>query len=320
MKRILHTTLIFVASCTTSFAQIQFNHLDLSVTGGTTGIGFDLATPINDKFRIRIGGSFLPTHQKHMAFGIEVGDINPDLTPEQNAQKSAEKFQKIADTFGGIAGENIDKDVDILGERSFNNFKFLVDYYPLKDNKHWHLTAGFFWGSSTFAQAYNTASYMTELMAVTMYNNMRKSAMAEEPLITYNNHSVYLPYTFSSDIIEYGDMSIVIGKYSHDIYAKEDIYWDYEPVDPITGEVLHKVGDIRYAKGELIHKTGDPYQMLPDDDNMVKITAKTNSFRPYIGMGYETALTKDKRTSLSVNAGMLFWEAHPKLQPMMASM
>lgn len=313
MKRILHTVLIFVASCTTSFAQIQLNHLDLSVTGGTTGIGFDLATPLNDKFRIRVGASFLPKFQKHMAFDIEVGDINPDLTPEQNAQLSAEKFQKLADTFGGIAGETIDKEVDILGERSFNNFKFLVDYYPFKDNKHWHLTAGFYWGSSTFAQAYNTAACMTELMTVSTYNNMRKSAMAEEPLITYNNLSVYLPYTFSSDIIEYGDMGIVIGNYSHDIFAKEDIFWDYDALDPISGDILHEKGDLRYAKGELIHKAGDPYKMYPDEDNMVKVTAKTNSFRPYIGMGYETALTKDKRTSLSVNAGMLFWGGAPTI-------
>ncbi len=313
MKRILHTVLIFVASCTTSFAQIQLNHLDLSVTGGTTGLGFDLAAPINDKFRVRIGASFLPTHQKHMNFDTEVGDYNPALTPKQNAQQSAEKFQKLSSAFSGIAGETIDKEIDILGERSFNNFKLLVDYYPFKNNKHWHLTAGFYWGSSTFAKAYNTATCMTELMAVTMYNNMRKSAMAEEPLITYNNLSVYLPYTFNSDIVEYGDMSIVLGKYSHDIYAKEDILWDFDALDPISGAILHEKGDIRYAKGDLIHKAGDPYQMLPDEDNMVKVTAKTNSFRPYLGMGYETSLTKDKRTSISVNAGILLWGGSPEI-------
>ncbi len=313
MKRILHTVLIFVASCTTSFAQIQLNHLDLSVTGGTTGLGFDLAAPINDKFRVRIGASFLPTHQKHMKFDIEVGDYNPELTPEQNAQQSAEKFQKLSSAFSGIAGETIDKEIDILGERSFNNFKLLVDYYPFKNNKHWHLTAGFYWGSSTFAKAYNTTTCMTELMAVTMYNNMRKNAIAEEPLIIYNNLKVNLPITFNSDIVEYGDMSIVLGKYSHDIYAKEDILWDHDVLHPITGETLHEKGDIRYAKGDLIHKAGDPYQMLPDEDNMVKVTAKTNSFRPYLGMGYETSLTKDKRTSISVNAGILLWGGSPEI-------
>jgi hypothetical protein len=137
--------------------------------------------------------------------------------------------------------------------------------------------------------------------------------MAEEPLITYNNLSVYLPYTFNSDIVEYGDMSIVLGKYSHDIYAKEDILWDFDALDPISGAILHEKGDIRYAKGDLIHKAGDPYQMLPDEDNMVKVTAKTNSFRPYLGMGYETSLTKDKRTSISVNAGILLWGGSPEI-------
>ena len=46
--------------------------------------------------------------------------------------------------------------------------------------------------------------------------------------------------------------------------------------------------------------------MQPDENNMVKSNSKINSFRPYVGMGYEAFLTKDKRTSLSVNAGLLF--------------
>ena len=46
--------------------------------------------------------------------------------------------------------------------------------------------------------------------------------------------------------------------------------------------------------------------MQPDENNMVKSNSKINSFRPYVGMGYEAFLTKDKRTSLSVDAGLLF--------------
>lgn len=314
MKRIIHTVLIFVVSCTTSFAQIQLNHLDLSVTGGTTGIGFDLAAPINDKFRIRLGASFMPSNQKHMTFDIEVDDINPELPPEiyevsekNKALTSAEKFHNLATAFGGIAGETINKEINIIGDPSFNNFKLLVDYYPLKNNKHWHVTAGFYLGNSNIRKYYNTTTDMTELMAITMYNNMRKSALAQQPLISYNQLDVHLPYTFESDIIDYGYMGIVIGEYAHDIYAQEDIFWDHDVLDPAAGDELHKEGELRYKEGDLIHQAGEPYQMLPDEDNMVKVNTKVNSFRPYIGMGYETSLTKDKRTSLSFNAGLMYY-------------
>ena len=274
MKKNLYIALAFVLSGTNSFAQFRLEHLDLSVTGGSDGIGFELATPINDRFRIRTGASFFSKSSNDIKFDIEVGEFDPKLTLEQNKALSAEKL-------------------------------LLFDFYPWQ-NKHWYITAGFYWGNNTIYKYYNTTANMTELMMVTMYNNMRKSALAEEPLITYNGHSVYLPYTFTSDIVDYGDMSIVIGQYKHDVYAQDDILWDYDSFDPITGEVLHQKGDVRYAKGDLIHKQGDFYHMQPDENNMVKSNSKINSFRPYVGMGYEAFLTKDKRTSLSVNAGLLF--------------
>jgi len=295
----------FVLSCTTSFAQFRLEHLDLSVTGGVDGIGFELATPINDRFRVRTGASFLSKSSNDIKFDIEVGEFDPKLTSEQNKALSAERFNKIATTLGGVTGENISQQINIIRDFKFNNFKLLVDYYPW-NNKHWYVTAGFYLGNKTIYKYYNTTTNMTELMMVSMYNTMRKSALAEEPLITYDNLSVYLPYTFTSDIIEYGDMGIVIGRYAHDVYAQNDIPWDYDAYDPITGEVLHQKGDIRYAKGDLIHKQGDYYQMQPDENNMVKVNSKVpNVIRPYIGMGYEAFLTKDKRTSLSINAGIL---------------
>lgn len=305
MEKILYTAIVFVLSCTTSSAQFRLNHLDLSVTGGSDGVGFELATPISDRFRLRTGASFLKMSSNDIKFDIEVGDFDPQLTLEQNKALSAEKFTKIATTLGGVTGEQLDQQISIIRDYSFNNFKLLIDFYPWK-KKNWYFTAGFFWGNNTIHKYYNTTTDMTELMMVTMYNNMRKSALAEEPLITYNGHSVYLPYSFTSDIIDYGDMSIVIGQYQHDVYAQNDILWDYDAIDPVTGEILHQKGDIRYAKGDLIHKQGDYYHMQPDENNMVKANSRINSFRPFIGMGYETFLTKDKRTSLSLNVGLLF--------------
>ena len=313
MRKVLHT-LILLAAAPTCLAQMQMNHLDLSVTGGTIGIGFDLAMPIKDQWQVRAGASFMPKFEKRMQFGIEVGDYDPSLSAEQNAERSATRFNKLANALGNLAGENISKDVNLVGVPSLNNFKLLVDYFPFKENRHWHVTVGFFWGKATIAEAYNKEADMTSLMAITIYNTMRRSAMAEKPLINYNGLAVSLPPAFTADIVEYGDMSMVIGEYSHDVYAQQDILWDYTEYDPITGDELHKEGDVRYNKGDLIHKAGDPYHMLPNEENMVKVTAKTNSFRPYVGIGYDTPLTKDKRTSISFDAGIMFWGGTPEIK------
>jgi len=313
MKKLLYILTLLSTTTCVCFAQLRFNHLDLAVTGGSTGIGFDLASPISDRFQIRMGATFLPKFEQNMQFDIEIGEYDPSLTAEQNASLSTARFNKLSKTLSNVAGETINKEVNIIGEPIFNNFKFLIDFYPFKNNRHWHMTAGFYWGNSIVAKAYNTTHDMTEMMAVTMYNTIRKSALAEEPLIEYNGLPVYLPYGFTSDIIEYGDMSIVIGEYSHDIYAHQDILWDYTAYDPITGAELHKTGDIQYAKGDLMHSKGDAYCMVPNEDNMVKVNAKTNSFRPYIGFGYDTPLTKDKRTGISVEAGILFWGGKPEI-------
>ena len=41
-----------------------FNHLDASITLGTTGIGFDLSTPVGDYAQLRLGYAFMPSFHK----------------------------------------------------------------------------------------------------------------------------------------------------------------------------------------------------------------------------------------------------------------
>ena len=47
--------------------------LDLSLNVGTSGIGFDLATPISDMFQVRVGYEFMPPFHVGIDFPIEVG-------------------------------------------------------------------------------------------------------------------------------------------------------------------------------------------------------------------------------------------------------
>ena len=41
-------------------------HLDASITLGTTGVGFDLATPVSDYAQLRVGYAFMPSFHKSM--------------------------------------------------------------------------------------------------------------------------------------------------------------------------------------------------------------------------------------------------------------
>lgn len=322
MKRLLLMSFAAISTLISVNAQTEdkkfLNELEFSLSAGSTGIGFDFSAPIGDMVKVRVGADFVPSFTKKMNFGVEVGEYvyNPDLTPEENDAAKHElmnsRFDKMSQMLESFTGMKVNNSIDMLGEPSLNTFKVLVDVYPFVD-KHWHLTGGFYVGSRNIAKAYNTTEDMTSLMSVTMYNSMYKRAVAEEPLIDYNGFGVYLPPNITETIRSYGTMAVEMGTVDHDILASEDIYWDYSEYDPLTGMPIHEKGDLRCAKGDVLYKEGDQYRMTPDDDNMVKATARANAFRPYIGFGYGGPITKDGRASVSFDAGMMFWGGSPSL-------
>lgn len=126
-------------------------------------------------------------------------------------------------------------------------------------------------------------------------------------------------------------ISMGLGNAAHDIIADQDIYYDHSEVldNPYyverDGELVVvtyrtddngreiKKGGLRYKKGEVMRHTGDRVRYVPDASNTVNVDARVNKFKPYLGMGFTTPLTKDKRTNLSVDAGVLFWGGRPSI-------
>ena len=47
--------------------------------------------------------------------------------------------------------------------------------------------------------------------------------------------------------------------------------------------------------------------MVPDENGMIKMDVRSNIVRPYVGFGYRTAISRDKRSFFSVDAGILCW-------------
>ena len=259
-----------------------FNHLDFGVTLGTTGIGFDFATPICDFAQVRAGFSYMPEIKPTMHFGVQVGD---DPTTSQS------KFDKMAGMLEGFVGNKVDNQIDMKGEPNFYNFNLMVDFFPLK-NKSWHVTAGFYYGPSTIGKAYNTTEDMPSLIAVGMYNNMYDFFVDErywdEPILGEDNYlDPDIGDALRDKFNNNGRMGIRLGEYSHDITDTE---------------------------GNVIHKKGDPYIMVPDENSMAKAKLKVNSFKPYLGFGYSGRLFKNNdRYRIGFDCGAMFWGGEPSV-------
>lgn len=282
---VFHTLLVAIAvSVATTAAQAQsssaissrpFEHLDLSLTAGTTGVGFDLAVPVNDMFQVRAGFSMMPRFEVDMNFGVQVGD---------DPATSQSKFDRLSGLLSGFTGHEISNSVTMTGRPVYYNFNLLLDVFPF-EKKQWHFTTGFFLGNSCIADAVNTREDMQSLVSVGIYNRLYYCAVNDEPLIEEEDNIVYLEPDMANRFISYGRMGIHMGNYTHDITD---------------------------ADGNVIHHAGDPYLLEPNDFSMVKAKAYANRFKPYLGFGYGSELGK-QGVAVSFDAGIMFWGGKPSI-------
>ena len=258
-----------------------FRHMDASVTLGTTGIGIGVSSPVGDYVQLRTGFDIMPRFHYNASFGVQVGD---------DPKTSVTKFENLSKRLEQMTGYKVDDKIDVIGVPTFYNFHFLVDVFPFKENKHWHVTAGFYWGNSQIGEAYNTTADMASLLAVGIYNQMYEKAIAYEPLISFGNYTLDDPQV-QDELYRlfsyYGRMGYKLAYYSHDILD---------------------------ANGNVVHAEGDTYIIEPDVDCMVKGEVKANSFKPYLGIGYTGRLLKgNDKFKISFDCGAMFWGGKPRL-------
>lgn len=257
------------------------NHLDGSITLGTTGLGVDLAMPIGNRVQVRTGFSFFPHYEQTMHFGVEVGDDSDPAVQD-------EKFNKLSQTLNEMFAFEVDRNVDMKGKPTMKNFKLLVDVFPFR-NKHWHVTGGFYWGPSTVAKAENAAYDGTSLVSVSIYNNLYDRVQA-----SYESIKKMMEGD-PTDPIPYIKIN------GQEFFAGEDLYNKFQSY----GRMGVHLGD---------KKDGTPYIMEPDANNMVSCKIKVNSFRPYLGFGYGGKLSnRSDRNWISFDCGAMFWGGTPKV-------
>lgn len=246
-------------------AQDYFNHMDLGVNVSSTGIGADIAMPVGNYVRLRAGFTYMPKFNFNSSFGIDfMGDISDD------------KLRRMKDVMHDFSGQTIRDKVDLKMKPTWCSFKFLVDVFPIPNNKHWNITAGFYAGPARIGEAVNDESAISMLAAVNMYNNIYAKACLGEYL--YN-------VEFEDGTIHHGDIPL----------ASEFVR---------TGMMGMPLG--RFADG-------DRAMMVPSENCMAKAEMEVSKFRPYVGIGYNTNLSKDGRWKMALDAGVLFWGGKPKV-------
>ena len=269
-------------------------HLDVSLTAGTSGIGIDVSSPIGDYVQVRAGYEFMPHFQKTLKFNLTVGG-EPARQYDSDGNRVITKFDKMKELLYQFTGYDVEDHVDMIGTPTMNNFKFLVDVFPFKENKHWHFTAGFYWGPSKFAYAENSTEAMVSLLSVGMYNTMYEKALAGQPFID-----------LGAIDDKYAGMSIG-GEMMDIVYNK---FISYGRLGFALGTFKHDVTD---NKG-VVHHAGEAYILEAGDDSMVRVTAKSNPFKPYLGFGYGGRLVKNRDDwKVSFDCGAMFWGGTPDL-------
>jgi len=283
---VLATSVLTLQAQDNSDSFKMFNHLDLGITLGTTGIGIDAAMPVGNYVKLRTGFEVLPRFNYNMDFGVESFD--------EEGVPTGSSIEKMSELLYSLTGFKTDQNITMKGKPTLWNFKFLIDIYPFKNNKHWHITAGFHWGPSKIAEAVNAIEDSPSLFAIGMYNHLYDIAYKDwvlgiaTPIIeTESTGPIYLDPAIEKKLVSYGRMGIPLGKYSHDITD---------------------------AEGNIIYKKGDNYYMEPNENSMVYADASTNSFKPYLGFGYEGRLIKgNDKYKIGFDAGVMFWGGTPSI-------
>ena len=271
-----------------------FQHMDVGVTMGTTGLGVDVSMPVYENVCLRTGFSYMPRFEVPMTFQIMVGE---------DPAQSASKFAKMSSVLHDLTGNPVTDHIDMMGKAKMWNWNLLVDVYPLKNNKHWRVTAGFFLGPSSVSEAFNKTESMASLVAVGIYNNMYDKLHGKTPKELYNLQLI--------------DLSVLGEKYA-DIRLGYDVMLKLQEGFDAAGRMGVQLGtyvrDIVDENGNVIHKKGDKYFLTPDQDDMVKADMQVNAFKPYIGFGYEGRLVKgNDRLNVGVDAGIMLWGGKPRL-------
>lgn len=255
-----------------------FNHMDLGVNIGTVGIGIEVAVPVSNYVRIRAGYNYMPRFSLHANFPIETrnGGIGKYLEKIKNVD-----IEKKAAEFG----------LD-LNQPEFRQYKEMADKFSNVERK--------------------------DNVTMNLKPNMHQFKFLVDVLPFVNKHWNFTAGFFvgNSDIgdAKNQDKETLL---LEAVNAYNQLYINYCQ-DGIAGNYYDKLDDIFYKNGIAgiplgYFANGNKAMMVPDKDGTVKAEMKITKVRPYVGFGYNTHLSRNKKWNLHVDAGVLFLCGKPKV-------
>ena len=259
------------------------NHMDVGVNVGTLGLGIDVAMPVGDYVRVRAGYNYMPRFNFHSDFNVE--------TQSGSISNLLSKFGRIDEL---IAENHIDLDNPALADykEMLDKFRNMEarDYVTmgLKPNVH---QFKFLVDVMPFKNNKHwsfTAGFFVGPSNVGDACNLERETIILEGINAYNN--LYRNYPNE------GIMGVWL-RPANMPETKEDPFYKYA----LAGFNLGTFDD------------GTKAMMVPGEDATVRAEMKANKFRPYLGFGYNTHLSKDKKWNLNVDAGILFLCGAPRV-------
>ena len=193
----------------------------------------------------------------------------------QTGSTGTSNFDSITSILHDITGLQFDEQIDMKATTQLWNGKILVDVFPFK-KKNWFFSAGLYFGPKQVMHIENAAEDMGTLIALSTFNNIYNKV--EDAIANDNPAQIFgdisLTPQMMDQIMSIGRLGIAVGTYKQTTES---------------------------------HQAGDIYNMVPDENGMIKLDIRSNVVRPYVGFGYRTAISRDKRSFFSVDAGILYW-------------
>ena len=251
------------------------NHMDVGVNVGSMGLGIDVAVPVGDYVRVRAGYNYMPGFKMSTDFNLS------SFAGKMSSLSS--KFDRIyskLDEFGIDLNAPDNKDL----KEDLDKFHSIVT----RNSVTMHMKP-----------ILHQFKFMVDVMP--FRNNKHWSFTAG----FFIGPSV-VGESFNSD-----NETLLLEA----INGYNEVYKNYMLNDGINGTYLHNANraqDDPFFKYGLAACTlgtfadGTKAMMIPGKDNTVEAKMEVSKFRPYLGFGYNTHLSKDKKWNLNVDAGIMF--------------
>ena len=256
------------------------NHLDVGVNVGTVGVGIDVAVPLGNYVRLRAGYNYIPRINFHSNFPIETN--NGSISSAMQNLKGVD-LKKMA------SGMGLDLDNPAFKEvkDDFDKFSGITpkDYVTMNLQPSLHQFK-FLVDVMPFKNKHwsFTAGFFAGPSNVGSAINASEETQLLEAVTTYNKYYVRICK----------DEGIVNGNHVESI---EKAFKDR--------------GVAGFPLGYL--ENGNKAMMIPNEDGTARAELEISKIRPYVGCGYNTHLSRNKKWNLNVDAGVLILCRKPSI-------